>query len=297
MLDDLLGRSELKARIAELEEERDRLEGRLEGERERRREAVRDRQEADQRINRLEDRIADLEGRIDRQSESEAEEDDPEFRGVETLRGDRTREVLDRLGSLRTAEEGMLTAMVGEELPSDVVEAFGEHASLCSRAAPCLVLTDDAGLVSAALVPPIRPEPFAVWDDAVDIDRTWFLPEGEFAFALVRSDVFALGEFEGRHRRSLEAFESDVKGDHSKGGFSQGRFERRRDAQIDEHLERCEGAIADREVERLIVVGQRTLLGEFEEADQTRAIDATGKPTEALERAFHEFWTTRLYRI
>jgi peptide subunit release factor 1 (eRF1) len=293
MLDDLLGRSELKARIADLEEERESLQGRLEGERERRREAVRDRQEAEERVNRLEDRIADLEGRLDRTGE----EPEPELRGVESLRGGRAREVLDRLESFRTAEEGTLTAMVDEDLPEEVEEAFGEHAALVSRAAPCLAVTDDAGLLSAALAPPVRPEPFSTWSDSVEIDRKWFLPEGEFAFALVRSDLFALGEYEGRERRSLTAFESDVKGDHSKGGFSQGRFERRRDAQIDEHLERCEGMVADRESDRLIVVGQRTLLKEFEEAIETRAVDATGDPEEALERAFREFWTTRLYRI
>jgi peptide subunit release factor 1 (eRF1) len=294
MLDDLLGRSELKARIAGLEEERERLEGRLEGERERRREAVRDRQEADERVNRLEDRIADLEGRLDRAGE----EREPEFRGVESLRGERVREVLDRLESVRTAEEGLLTAMVDEGLPDGVREAFGEHAALVSRAAPCLAVTDDAGLLSAALVPPVRPEPFVTWSDGVDLEREWFVPEGAFAFALVRSDLFALGEYEGRECRSRTVFESDVKGDHSKGGFSQGRFERRRDAQIDEHLERCEEAIAKREADRLIVVGQRTLLKEFtEEALETRAVDATGRPAEALERAFREFWTTRLYRI
>ncbi|WP_336343792.1 Vms1/Ankzf1 family peptidyl-tRNA hydrolase [Halalkalicoccus ordinarius] len=294
MFDDLLGRSGLRARIDELEEERERLEGRLEGERERRREAVRDRQAADERVNRLEDRIADLEGRLERTDE----EAEPAFRGVESLRGERTREVLRRLGSLRTAEEGTLTAMVEEELPDAVAEAFGEHAALLARAAPCLVARDDAGLLSSALVPPIRPEPFVIWSDAVELERGWFVPEGEFAFALVRSDLFALGEYEGRERRSLTTFESDVKGDHSKGGFSQGRFERRRDAQIDEHLERCEEAITDRGADRLIVVGQRTLLKGFaEEAIETRPIDATGKPAAALDRAFHEFWTTRLYQV
>lgn len=293
MLDDLLGRSELKARITDLEEERDSLQGRLEGEQERRREAVRARQEAEERVNRLEDRIADLEGRLDRAGE----EPEPEFRGVESLRGGRAREVLDRLESFRSSEEGTLTAMVDEDLPEEVEEAFGEHAALVSRAAPCLSVTDDAGLLSAALAPPVRPDPFSTWSDSVEIDRGWFLPEGAFAFALVRSDLFAMGEYEGRERRSLTAFESDVKGDHSKGGFSQGRFERRRDAQIDEHLERCEERIERRGSDRLIVVGQRTLLSEFEEAIETRAVDATGDPEEALERAFREFWTTRLYRI
>ncbi|WP_122088843.1 Vms1/Ankzf1 family peptidyl-tRNA hydrolase [Halalkalicoccus subterraneus] len=292
MLDELLGRSELKGRIAALEDERRRLEERFEAERERRREAVRDRQAVDERENRLEDRISDLEGRLERTDE----EAELEFRGVETLRGDRLREVLNRLDSFRTDEEGVLTAMIGGKTPEAVATAFGERTPLLSRASPCLAVTDDAGLVSVALRPPLAPAPFRTWSDAVEIEPGWFLPEGEFAFVLVRSDLFAMGEYRGRECRSFRGFESDVKGDHSKGGFSQGRFERRRDGQIREHLSKCRKALAGRESERLIVVGQRTLLKEFD-ADATRAVDATGDPREALEQAFHEFFTARLYRL
>ena len=64
MLDDLLGRTELKERIAELEAERERLQAQLDAERERRSDAARARQDAEERVNRLEDRIADLEGKV-----------------------------------------------------------------------------------------------------------------------------------------------------------------------------------------------------------------------------------------
>ena len=294
MLDELLGRAELKDRIAELEDERENLEARFEAEAERRREATRKKQNAEERENRLEDRIEDLEGRIERTEE----ERELEFRGVETVREKRLREILSRLDSLRTNEEGVLTAMVeGDgEPPEAVREAFGERMSLVSRAAPCLAIADDAGLVSVALKAPLSPEPFVTWSDRVELDRGWFLPEDEFAFALVRSDLFALGKYRGAERESFRAFESDVKSDHSKGGFSQGRFERRRDNQIAAHIEKCEEAIVEADAERLIVVGQRTLLKEFD-ADAKRAVDATGDPEEALESAFRDFFTTRLYRI
>ncbi|MFC4447755.1 Vms1/Ankzf1 family peptidyl-tRNA hydrolase [Halorussus aquaticus] len=318
MLDELLGRAALKDRIADLEDEKRHLERQLEAEEERRAEAATARQEAEQRVNQLEDRVTELEDRVER-TESGDGGADLDFRGVggprrsaaesaspgvETVRGDRLAEVLSRLESVETDSEGALTAMVeGDgDLPEEVETAFGDHAALVGRAAPCLAVTDDAGLVSAALAPPVAPDPFAEWSDGFRLDREWFLPTGTFALALVRSDLFALGTYEGRERRDFEGFESDVKSDHSKGGFSQGRFERRRDAQIDEHLDECEAAIeavlADSAADRLYVVGQRTLLGEFEErADATRAVDATGDPRDALDDAFREFWTTRLHRI
>jgi uncharacterized small protein (DUF1192 family) len=295
MLDELLGRAELKERIAELEEERDRLQSQLDAESERRTEAVRDRQEAQEQVNRLEDRIADLEGQLERQ---EADDPAPEPRGVETLRGERLAAVLDRIESVETGPEGALTAVVSGGLPDAVREQFGDHAGIVERATPCVALTDDAGLVAAALTTPVEPEPRVEWHDGFAIERSWFEPTGRHAVALVRSDLFALGEYHGRERVGFEGFASDVQGNHSKGGFSQSRFERRRDEQIDDHLDRCRAAIEEADADRLFVVGERTVLDEFEDlADATATVDATGDPEAALDDAVDQFWTARLYRV
>ncbi len=149
MLDELLGRAELKERIDSLEDENHHLERRVEAEEERRAEAVTERQTAEEQVNRLENRIVELEDRVERLRE---DEESVEFRGTETLHGDRVDEVVARLGSFETGPEGALTAMVDDDLPEAVGEAFGDHGSLVARAAPCLAVTDDAGLVSAALV-------------------------------------------------------------------------------------------------------------------------------------------------
>ncbi len=296
MLDELLGRAELKARIEELEEEKRHLQRRAEAEEERRSEAVRDRQDAEERVNRLEDRIADLEGRLERVGD---EEDDLSYRGTADLRGRRLAEVLSRLRSVETEPEGALTAMVGEGDPPDAVaEATGDEAALVRRAAPCLVCADDAGLVCVALSPPLPPDPFVEWGEGFRVEESWFRPTGRLTVALVRSDVFALGEYESGERRDVETIESNVKSAHSKGGFSQARFQRRRDEQIDAHVERAREAIARRDPDRLVVLGERTVLGEFADlADHTATVDATGDPETALESAVSEFWTTRLYRL
>lgn len=292
MLDDLLGRTELKERIEELEAERDSLEARLEGENERRRDAVSARQDAEERVNRLEDRIADLEGRLD-DEKSTAEVG---FRRESTVRGGRLDQVLSRLESVSGDPEGVLTAFVDDDVPTAVVDLLGSHAQLVDRAAPCLVCADDAGLLAAALRPPVAPEPFVEWNESPRIERAWFEPSDRFALALVRSDVFALGVYEDAERVEFDGFTSDVKSDHSKGGFSQARFERLRDEQIAEHVEKCREALADVETERRYVVGDRRLVGEFD-ADVTAAVDATGKPEAALEDAFEDFWSVRVYGL
>jgi peptide subunit release factor 1 (eRF1) len=297
MLDDLLGRATLKERISELEAENDSLRERLEAESGRRADAVSDRQAAEERVNRLEDRVTELEDRVERAGD---DDDAVSFRGVDFLRGPRREEVLDRLRSVETGPEGALPAMVDYDVPAAVREALGDRSPLVARAAPCLVVADDAGLLVALVDPPLAPDAFVEWGDRFRLDDAWFRPTGRLAFGLLRSDLFALGVYEDGERVELETVESEVMGNHSKGGFSQARFERRRDEQIRTHLDAAREVLADRTPETLVLVGERTVLDDFEpaeRADVVATVDATGDPEAALDDAFDDFWTTRLYRL
>ncbi len=293
MLDDLLGRTELKERIEALEQRRDRLEAQLEAESDRRADAVSAKQAAEERANRLEDRIADLEGKLD---SADAEAPDLGFRREETLRGRRVDAVLDRLESLEGAPEGILTAYVESNPPDELREFLGDRTPLLARASPCLACADDAGLLAAALRPPVAPDPFVERSSTARIERSWFRPTGRFALALVRSDIFAVGVYEDDERVSYRGFESNIKSDHSKGGFSQARFERLRDEGITAHVEECAEALESIEADRRYVVGDRRLIGKFD-ADARAAVDATGKPESALSDAFADFWSVRLYGL
>ena len=301
MIDRLLGRKRLKERIAELEGERDDAVARMEAEEERRGEAARKRQAAEKRVNELETRVTELEDRLTR-AEADDGDDDLRFRGTETLRPGRRDEVIARLDSVETDREGALSAFVAADgdVPDPVGEALGDRSPLVRRAAPTLVYADDAGLVSCALAPALSPEPFCAWSDGFRVEPAWFRPTGRFAFALARSDTFAVGVYEGDERRSIETVRTDVMDEHDKGGFSQARYERLREEQIDDHLGECEAALSGLpgDLDRVIVVGEDGIvkrLGEF--ADATGGSDATGKPEAALEEAFAEFWTARLRSI
>ncbi|WP_323675480.1 Vms1/Ankzf1 family peptidyl-tRNA hydrolase [Halorubellus sp. PRR65] len=298
MLDELLGRAALKDRIDELADEKRRLREQLDAEERRRSEAASARQDAEERVNRLEDKIAQLEGELERERDRDGDAS-LAYRRVEALRGERLDAVVGRLRSVDAGAEGALTAYVDDgDLPDAVAEAFGDRAALVQRAAPCLALADDAGVVSATLDVPAPPEAFCEWSDGFRVDDEWLRPTGSFALALVRAGVFAVGEYDGRERVSVRGFRSDVKGDHSKGGFSQGRFERRRDAQIDEHLADCEAAVRDVDPERLYVVGDARLVDAVDvDATATAAVDASGDPEDALDDAFYEFFTTTLRAI
>lgn len=293
MLDELLGRAALKERIEELEADNADLQQQLAAESERRADAVTERQNAQRRVNELQDKVAQLEDRVERLQDTDH---DLAVRRREQLRGDRLQEVLDRLESIEAGPDGALTAFVTDgTLPPDVREAFGDRSALIAENSPCFALTDDAGVCSVALDPPISPSPFVEWGPGFDIDRSLFEPTGEFTLALVRSDLFAMGEYRGRERVAFHGFDSDLGSNHSKGGFSQARFERLRDEQIDNHLDRCRAAFDERTTDRLYVVGERSVLHQVAgEANATAAVDATGDPEDALADAFRQFWTVRL---
>ncbi|MFB6301317.1 MAG: Vms1/Ankzf1 family peptidyl-tRNA hydrolase [Haloferacaceae archaeon] len=299
MLDDLLGRSELKERIAELEAERDSLERQLESAEESRAEAVSARQEAEERINRLEDRIAELEDRVERASGGG--DAAIEFRRVDELHDARRDEVLARLRSVETDTEGALTAMLGDEVPAPVREAFGARAPLVERATPCLALTDDEGLVALALAPPLPPEPFHEWGAGFRLPDEWFQPPERMTLAVVRADLFALGVYEDGKRVETESITADVGERHSKGGFSQGRFERRRDERVAAHLDDVRERLAARDPDRLVLAGERTALDALDlddlpfDAERRVAVDASGDPESALDAAVRDVFATRLY--
>ena len=297
MLDDLLGRTELKARIEELEEAKYHLAQERDAEAERRADAVTERQRAEERVNRLEDKVTELQDRVDRLQSGDP---DRTFRTERALRGAQLAELLDRLTSVEAVPEGLLTAYVtdGHDLPEPVRDAFGDLTPLVSRAAPCLAVTDDFGLFGACLSVPVAPDPFVEWADRVRLDRSWVEPAGEYTLALVRSDLFAMGVYEGRDRTAFHGFDSDLTSQHSKGGFSQSRFERLRDEQIANHLDRCLAALGERPAAPLYVVGERTVLDAFDDlADVTATVSATGPPEDALATAFDSFWTVRLRTV
>lgn len=307
MLDELLGRASLRERIDELEDENERLRKRYEAESDRRAEAATARQEAEERINRLEDRIAQLEGELERVNDAET---GLSVRRRDQLRGGRLEAVLDRLQSFRTGPEGALTVGVlddgvPESVRDELASVLGDRVALVDDAAPCLCCVDDAGLLAVTLEPPVVPDRGPTWRDRFALEREWFLPTGRHAVALVRTDLFALGVYEGDERVDYRGFESDVKGNHSKGGFSQARFERIRDGQIDDHLERCRDALAEYEAGGddadvpLYLVGQRGIVDALVdesplEPTATAAVDATGDPESALEDGVRSLWTTEL---
>ncbi|MFB6186286.1 MAG: Vms1/Ankzf1 family peptidyl-tRNA hydrolase [Halobacteriaceae archaeon] len=107
------------------------------------------------------------------------------------------------------------------------------------------------------------------------------------------SNIFAVGRYEQGECTRIEGFNSNIDQKHSKGGFSQKRFERRREEQISDHLKEARELLDTFDQDTVILVGHHQLLSEFD-VDTTATVDVTGDPKEALREAHNEFWTVQL---
>ncbi|MDY6780663.1 MAG: Vms1/Ankzf1 family peptidyl-tRNA hydrolase [Halobacteria archaeon] len=108
-------------------------------------------------------------------------------------------------------------------------------------------------------------------------------------------------------RVAVSHHSSNVKSKHSKGGFSQSRFERLREEQVEEHIdesvEEFEEMLenSETEAEFTVVCGESNVVERFSDRlgtelrVETRAVDARGEKEELLRAGFERFWRTRLH--
>jgi len=308
MLDDVLGKTELKERIEELEEEIESLESRLESEESRRKNEAREKQEAYERANKMESKVQELEDRLER---AEEEEEDINFRVAKTVRGSTLSNSLDLLESARAGDDALTTVTVapGDRIPDE----FGTETTAALQRVDSktgfVAFGDDMGILRVALVPPLEVKETRVeHGNAFELDRTLFeLPEPH-AVAVVRSDEYSAGVYEGGERVSTySSRSSEVKSKHSKGGYSQGRFERARDEEVKKHVresaDEFDSILARHDPEHVFVAGESRVASRFADEISTRApvskrtTDATGSGESFLRQGYETVEGARLYVV
>ncbi|MFP4187973.1 MAG: Vms1/Ankzf1 family peptidyl-tRNA hydrolase [Halobacteriales archaeon] len=306
MLDDLLGKTALKERIEELEDEVESLEKRLSAEERRRKDAVTEKQESDRRVNELEDKIEELRDRLERAG---GDDDGRSFRVARAVRGDELDDALELFSSTRSGGEALTTVTVA---PDDRVpdEFDTETTALLRRIeSPTgfVAFGDDTGVVRAALSPPLDVKETRVeYADSFVFDRSAFELPSPYAVAVVRSDEYAGGVYDDG-RVEFSSLSSDIISKHSKGGFSQSRFERGRDEEVKEHVrdsvERFDGMVDGYDVRHVFVAGESRVVRRFSDEVgvdvpvSERTADATDSGEDLLRRGHDSVRSARLYVV
>lgn len=310
MLDDFLGKTELRDRIQELEDEVKNLEKRLESAERKRKDAVTDKQEADRRVNKLETKVEELKDKLER--EKQQEDTKVDFRLAEAVRGWRLDSVLSLFRTIEANNEDLTTVAVapGDRHPNEFEPETDALFRGIESKTGTVCLGDDTEVLRVALAPPVRiEETYVSHGPRFDIPRDAFDLGGTHAVAVVRSNEYAGGVYTGDDTERVEfsSNSTDLKSKHSKGGFSQGRFERARDEEVKRHVrdsvESFESMVTAYELDSVFVAGESRVADNFAEElslrvpISTRSTDARGEGKELLRRGYETVESARLYVV
>lgn len=317
--DKLLGKEELKKKVEELEEEleeaerkREEAEEGAEKERERAREAITEKQELNEEINRKKDKIESLEGRV-RKKEYVEEALGSEIQS-NTLSREDLMSFIEKLGSIESDREDLLTAYIPgdsglEKLSDGAIQnelTLNQLKSIQSLDWKTGKILFHANHLATLLVKPPLPVNVEEWElsDGLETSRLEKQLGREVGLIFLSAGGSAVCIF-GEGVEKFRLVESEIKSKHSKGGFSQDRFERRREEEIKKHLERVEEAYEEllEGVETTALSGSGEMVNRFSsklaegEAFERKLNISSIESEEDVERAFREFWKSEVRRI
>lgn len=255
---------ELEERISELEEEKQSWKSRFESEKDRRKELSRKKQEAEEELNRLKDRLRNSEDSQEEEKQME-ESGDLEF---ESVGFSKAKTVLEKLDSMESSEKDLVTVYSPEKLNrledlrglknSVSKSQFSEIQDLEGFTA---FLDQDTGNTVLKMSPFFGSK--FVLEEFFDIaDLLEFFRKEKYWVLVAAGETTVFREENGEFEE-VESVKSRVDHEHSKGGFSQGRFERKREEQIEKHLKQVKKVLKELDEEKIYLLGDGRLCGEL----------------------------------
>lgn len=225
---DLFGRKErieeleeeLASREDELTERIEELENRLEKEQERARQAAAAKQDAEERINRLEDKIKSLQDRLNDDVDGTTFEQ--EHHDLDLVQ---TRDLVENIERL-SYRSSRATTVYNPPDTSITGSGTGE------------IVVSDPYLLGHAIRPPIPvPSGAGYRSDGFVTDSLREMIENRYCLLHLTAGGSGIAVIEDGDIETSTIVDADIKAKHTKGGYSQKRFERRREEQIEEHIE------------------------------------------------------------
>ncbi|MFB6088491.1 MAG: Vms1/Ankzf1 family peptidyl-tRNA hydrolase, partial [Candidatus Aenigmatarchaeota archaeon] len=132
------------------------------------------------------------------------------------------------------------------------------------------------------------------------------IDESTFGLVFLSSGGSALAKV-GEEIKKFKKIRSDIKGQHSKGGFSQQRFQRNREKAVEKHLEEVEEEMDkffDEEPKYLMISGVHRHVKKFKENLKTQAITfekkldfSTIDSKKELESSLKKLWESEMIEI
>ena len=258
---------ELKQKIDSLEttinkrdEKIGKLENMLEAEKDRRKKHTKAKQEAQERVNRLEDKI---EGLTEGENESDSHTD---LIQDSDLSLKKFKDSLEKIDSIESSRDDLVTVYSPGKLSShssiqEIKNSIPEEKLRPLMNSENLLIFYDPDLgLTGFKSQPFYEEKFVISNE-FEVDELQAFFSDRKAWVLVsRGDTEIFVEEDGIVDK-VEGLKSRVNRKHGKGGFSQGRFERKRDEQIDQHLEEVKKSLKNRD--NIYLLGEKSLCKEL----------------------------------
>jgi hypothetical protein len=246
---------ELEEKLQEKKEKIEELEGKLKSEENRRKKHTREKQEAERKVNRLEDKLEGLKSSEDeKEKENTLEKDDL---GLEDLQRS-----LKKLEKIESDRKELVTVFSPSKLSNhseirDIRNSLPQEVISRLNSIENLLLFQDPDLGTFCFqVNPFYTEKFNVGENFEASEILDFLEEEKTWVTVSRGETHIYREERGEVEE-VESVKSRVNREHGKGGFSQGRFERKRDEQIQNHLEKVSEKLEN--YENIYLLGDKAL--------------------------------------
>lgn len=250
---------ELKEQISELKEEKQSWKERFESEKERRKELSRKKQEAEEELNRLNDKL-----RNSGSEEEEPETQEDQKNNFKPISFGKSHDMLLKLDSVESNEKDLVTVYSPEDL-NDLEDLRGLKNSISAEQFSELqdlegfvaFLDQDTG--NTVLKMSAFFDSKFVLEEFFDIADLLDFFNSEKYWVLVSAGETKVFQEEAGEIEEVESIKSRVDREHSKGGFSQGRFERKRDEQIESHVKQVKQVLEDFDEDRVFLLGEEKL--------------------------------------
>ena len=242
---------ELEQEIEELEEEKESYRKRFEAEKDRRSELSRKKQEAEKQVKELKHKQT---VETDEENETESVENSEESISLK-----RARKIITKLDACNSPEKDLITVYAPNSLKK-ISDLKGLKNSVSKKSYEFLSGEDFSAFIDPDIFHlKLKSRPFFSegWnvDDSFDVSNLQNFISQEKQWAAVSAGETVIVEEKEGEIIEKEEISSRVEKQQKKGGFSQGRFERKRDEQIEEHVRQVEEKIS----EETFLVGEERL--------------------------------------
>lgn len=308
--------AELQGELEELREEKEELDKKFEKQKKRAKKAESEKQELHKKINHREDQIQSLKNQLRNETLSENQE---ELKDVEPILWENPELQLGKIGSIRSEEEDLLAIFLPKDYSiGEIEDSAFLQSKLTSRQLERLektksdmgkVLIHTKGLFTMLIKPPL-PIKSGEWflSKRFKIEPLISQFDKKICLVFLSSGGSAVATFDRKEIEDFRLVKADIKGRHSKGGFSQGRFQRKRGEEVKEHLDNVEKVVEEiLDADFIALSGSQEMVSEFEKKDLAhkyrdktfhKRLDLSSVNEEKdLKKAIHKFWSTEIINL